>query len=185
MELNKICDRIINDAKLEAEGIINNAKEKAIQIINNETQNQIAKGEDIRLKSKKNAQSVFERIISNAGFNANQNILIAKRKLIEKAFSNVLQKLNSLSKEELEAFIRVKSEGISGKAIFLFDNNLTNKVSDEFLKSLNPEFSLSKEHCENGFKILQDKTELNFNFSEIVDRLKEEYDTVAANALFD
>jgi vacuolar-type H+-ATPase subunit E/Vma4 len=185
MELNKICDRIINDAKLEAEGIINDAKEKAIQIINDETQNQIDKGEEIKQKGKKNAQNIFERSVSNASFHANQSILIAKRKLIEKVFSKVLQKLNNLSKEELEAFIRMKTEGIYGKAIFIFDNNLTNKISDEFLKSINPEFSLSKEHCENGFKIVQEKTELNFDFSEMVDRLKEEYDTVVANALFD
>jgi V/A-type H+-transporting ATPase subunit E len=185
MELNKICDQIINDATVEANGIMNRAKEKAVEIVNEETNKQTEIGETIKIKSKKTAQELFERMVSNANVTANKNVLIAKRGLIDIAFDKVLEKLNNLTEAEFRAFLKTKAKGITGKATFLFDKNLTNKVTDEFLKTLSPDFSLSKEHFENGFKIVQAGTELNFNFVEIIHRLKEENDTAVAHILFD
>ena len=185
MELQKICDKIISDAQLEADKISSQAKEHAAEIITKQDLQNQDIAVELQNKAKNSGKDIYDRIISAAHLNESKRMLAKKRELLDVTFQKALTELHNMSEEDFRAFVKKVSENISENAIFVFAAEFKDKITNEFLKSVNPLFSLSDKTVESGFAVHLEKSYLNFDFSDILERLSREKDTEIANILFD
>ena len=116
--------------------------------------------------------------------NSFDKILETKRMLINEAFEKALLKLENMTVEEYKGFISEKAKDISETASVEIAAKYADSVSDEFIHSINPKLTKSKNTVESGFNIVMDKSSLNYNFKEIIKQIAEERDSEVSSLLF-
>ena len=141
MAIKDIKEKIISDAKIEANKIINNAKNKAKKI----REKGVKEARDIKSKvlNKTNQEILFKkgRIITEANLEAKKNILFTKQTIIEEAFNRALEKIINLDDKQYCNFIKkiiLDSIEKGDETIFisLLDKE---KISKDFIKEINYE----------------------------------------------
>ena len=184
MELNKICEKIINDAKVQAAGIIEDANRKSQTVISEASEKHREKAEKIKANAPLIAKETYDKMISDATLLAKKEILAGKRRLLNSVFEEALIKLRNLSSEEYKALLSVKGKAITENAEVETEKRYEKDITDEFLKSVNPLLSKSKTNAESGFNFVMESSRLNCDFSETVSRILEEKDSELASILF-
>lgn len=184
MELSKLCEKIINDANLKAAEIANEADKKSLELISAADKKHNEKAEKIKAKAALTAKDAYDRIVSAANLSSGRKILETKRMLINEAFEKALLKLENMTVEEYKGFISEKAKDISETASVEIAAKYADSVSDEFIHSINPKLTKSKNTVESGFNIVMDKSSLNYNFKEIIKQIAEERDSEVSSLLF-
>lgn len=184
MELSKLCEKIIDDAKVQAAGIIEDANRKSVELINSASEKNRKKAEKIKESAPASAKEKYDRIVSDASLAAKKEILAGKRKLVNLAFEKALEKLENLSSDEYKALLSEKGKDIPDNAEVEIAGKYSEDITDEFLKSVNPLLSKSEKTVSGGFNFVMKNSRLNYNFSEIAGRVMEEKDTDVASILF-
>ena len=184
MELKKICEKIIDDANIKAAGITEEANRNALELINSADKKHNEKAEKIRANAPLISKEIFDRILSDATLAAKKEILSEKRVLIASAFKKAEEKLENLSLEEYKSLLTAKAKEITAPAEVEILKKYSKDIKDEFLKSVNPLLSKSKNNAASGFNFVFESSRLNYNFSEAVSRIMEEKDSDVASILF-
>lgn len=184
MELTKICEKIIDDAKVQASGIIEEANRKSVELINSATETNLKKAEQIKSGAAASAKDVYEKLISDANASKKKELLAEKRALVDAVFEKAVMNLKNLTLEEYKALISKKAELISEKAEIEVEKKYFSDITDNFIKSLNPLLTKSKTYAQSGFNFVMENSRLNYDFSETVSRIKEEKDSDVALILF-
>ena len=102
--IDKICDKIINDAQAQADAIDKRAQQEAAEILNGYTELAKAETESIISRGEKNAAERKERLGGVARLEARKLHLKTKQQMIDNAFSLALDNLRHLPEDE---YIRV------------------------------------------------------------------------------
>lgn len=184
MELSKICEKIIDDAKAEASEIVEEANRKSIELINSASQNNKKKADEIIKSAPFVAKEIYEKLVSDANINSKKEILAAKRELLDDIFKKALSNLENLSLDEYKALISEKAKTLSEKTLLEVEKKFWKDITDDFLKSVNPLLSKSENYAKSGFNFVMENSYLNYDFSEIISHIREEKDSQVALVLF-
>ncbi|HHU56189.1 MAG TPA: hypothetical protein GXZ48_05850 [Acholeplasmataceae bacterium] len=174
---DEIKSTLINEAKKEAEIIINKANAKSAEKIQTE-------------------RTSFEQI-------AKQKSLQNKKNLIDKAINLSLEKLNNLDDDKLYKFVinKLSLEKLNGDEIIKVSQNDYSRYSKVFstgkkennfivLDKLNQALGLNLKlandfaNIDGGFVVIGKNFDLDYSFSAILFRIKDEYEVEIARILF-
>ena len=107
-ELNKLTDRILEEAMLQADEIKKEAKEKVDRLNLNSKKQAEQKYSAIVEKGALEAENLKERLRSNANLRARDNELKVKQETIQKVFESALEDMKNIKDEELISYIEKK-----------------------------------------------------------------------------
>ena len=184
MELTKICEKIIDDANVQAAGIIEEANRKSIELINSASESNLKKAQQIKDSASFMAKEVYEKLMSDANIQSKKRLLAEKRTLVDEVFKKALSNLCNLTSEEYKALISQKAKSLSEKTLIEVEKKFSSDITNEFLKSVNPLLEKSDKFAVSGFNFVMENSRLNYDFSETISRIKEDKDSDVALILF-
>lgn len=198
MTIKDINNKIISDARIQAEKIIAQAEDNANNIIK--------KGEKEAENIKsiilyKNNQEAFlkkSKILTEAKLEANKTILLEKQKIIEDVFDKALESVLKLSDKEYHNFIKIlilDNIEIGDETIFIGSSDMR-KISESFIEDINKELkskgekgvlklSTSYLHIKGGVIIGSGKIRKNISLELLLKDVREESEMQISNILFD
>ena len=195
--LENLSAKIIEDANNKAEAILKESRDNEILIVANKTKEaELIKNQMIE-KAKIEANTVKQRIISNAQLTVRNEKLVAMQKMIDKVFATAEEKLLAISESEYLELIKryLLSMPIVGNEEIILPGKYKSVVSDEYLSEINTalensgkigQIKLSSENrnIESGFIILKNGIEINNTFESLVNSLRDELESEIVKELF-
>ena len=190
--IEKITQRIDADTQAEIDRILAEAREKAAQITGKYKAQADAEAASLAAKNEKNAAEREERLVSVAQMESRKVTLAAKQEMLEKAYTQALDKLCALPEEQYVAILAdllVKASS-NGKEEAVFSPEDRERVGEAAVAKANElsgkQLRLSDETqpIRGGF-ILKDKNvEVNCTFETLVRLQKAETAGAVAQKLF-
>lgn len=178
-ELSKLTDRILEEAKKEADEIKKNAQEKADRINQNSKKQAEQKYEAIVEKGAREAESLKERLRSNANLRARDNELRVKQQTIQKVFESALEDMKNISDEDLVNYIQ-KNASLLEESTLIVPEGKVDLVRSKF-----PSAKVSDERfADSGFIEISGGIEKNFTFDAQIEYIKDEVQGEIAKVLF-
>lgn len=195
--LEKIKERILEDARREADGILENANKRADDIINKAGEKADAIKKTIGSEYEEKAAELERRILSTADLDMKKKLLDTKQRMIDKAFEGCIKHIEEMPTKDYRALIGdlLISAVQTGEEEVIFsaldDNRLDSYViteANEKLKSMGRKGSLKLSQEKGGFKggfILRQKgMEINCSFEALLRTLREQIEPRIAEILF-
>ncbi|MEA4826497.1 MAG: V-type ATP synthase subunit E family protein, partial [Clostridium sp.] len=135
-----------------------------------------------------------ERVISNAEIQVRNMKLEAKQKVLDRVFTESLEKLSAISKDETLEFIKksILSLEIEGNEELIVGENI---ASDNFIAELNSslknlgkkgelKLSAEKRDIKGGYILAKSGVEINYTFEALVKLMRDELEAEVAGILF-
>jgi len=144
MAIKDIKEKIISDAKIEANKIIDEANNKAKEI----REKGVKEARDIRSKilNKTNQEILLKKgkIITEANLEAKKNILFTKQTIIEETFNRALENIMKLDDKNYRDFIKkIILDNIEKGDETIFISPLDkDRISKNFIKEINCELEV-------------------------------------------
>lgn len=180
--LENLTQRILEDAKEEAEEIIRIAEQKKADLINEKVESALIDREKILKKAQLESNLLKERIISDANLSRRDEILKAKQEIIEKVFEHAMKELQQMDDEEYIHFLQKKLADIELKGTEVL---IVPKNKRILIQNLNLPIKVCKEETvDSGFIITRDSLQINYSFQSLMDFNREELETLVAQQLF-
>ncbi|WP_291632418.1 V-type ATP synthase subunit E [Clostridium sp.] len=195
--LENLSSKIIEDANIKAEALLKEAKDNEALLI--ESKVKVAKDLVVQMleKTKIEANTTKQRIISNAQLTVRNEKLVAMQKMIDNVFVDALKKLLVITDEEYLELIKryLLSMQIAGDEEIIIPGKYTNIVDGEYLSQINTalkssgkigEIKLSSDvrDIKSGFIILKNGIEVNNTFESLVNSLRDELESDIVKELF-
>jgi V/A-type H+-transporting ATPase subunit E len=195
MEAQQVVEKILADAKAEAERIKKAAAEKEAA----EQANQAAELKEYKKQTKALAQKAGEdrklHLLAGARMEAAKEFLAEKRKILEEVFSKAQEKFEKLSDEEyrkvmkklmLEAVETGDEEVIVGKGEKRIDQDFIKQVNSEPGRGCKGELRLSaeREDLGGGFILRRGKIKTNVSTEVLLAQARKELEIELAKELF-
>lgn len=178
-ELNKLTDKILEEAKVIADGILNEAKEKASKITESSKNQSEAKYNAIVEKGAREASSHKDRLVSNANLKARDNELKAKQEVIQKVYEAAIEDLINIDSDKFLDYLK-KNASFSNESILVVPANKVELVKNNF-----PDVKISSDrNTESGFIEIVGGIEKNFTFTTQLEYIKDEVQSEIAKVLF-
>ncbi len=178
-ELSKLTDRILDEAKVQANQILEDARVKADKINQNSKKQAEQRYEDIVEKGRLEAENLRERLKSNAKLRARDNELKVKQEAIQKVFESALEDMKNIGDDELISYIE-KNAAFSDESVLIVPQGKVNVVRDRL-----PQAKVSDERfASSGFIEISGGIEKNFTFDTQIDYIKDELQGEIAKVLF-
>jgi len=157
----RIIERIIEDANLQAKSNIEQAEEQAADIILSAQKEALKKKSDIVEKAKRDANEKKSRLIAVAELEGRKIKLKAKQEIISEVIKKALEKLNAMSREQYSDIIAdmVVNSVTKGDEEIIVSQNDKAKLGNSFINKVNTRL---KEKNINGnlkFSVKSDRTE--------------------------
>lgn len=198
MAIKDIKEKIISDAKIEANKIINDANNKAKEI----REKGVKEARDIKSKilNKTNQEILLKKgkIITEANLEAKKNILFTKQTIIEENFNRALEKIINLDNKQYCNFIkRIILDNVEKGDETIFISPLDKeKISKDFIKEINCELeakgkkgnlklSPSYLQIKGGVVIGSNNIRKNSSLELIFKKVREELEIKISQYLFD
>ena len=173
--LENLIDKILKDAQSEARSIEEMAKAKAQEIIDAAAAQAQLEAEQILTDAKAEAAHNAQQIVLGRTLEIRDKNLEAKQQVLDKVFSQALEKLNSLPLEQYKVFIKNCLENIEpeGQEIIFPQRYGINSVADlnEYLVKTGKkgELKLGKGDVSGGFILKSGGVEENNTFEALLD----------------
>ncbi|OQB14812.1 MAG: V-type ATP synthase subunit E [Firmicutes bacterium ADurb.Bin193] len=162
--LEGITQKILDDARQNAEHILTAAKNRAKEIEAANAADMALRRENILKQTEQNAALKAERIVAAAQLEAKKAYLAAKQEIIDDAFAKAAAHLASLDDSEYDALIRDMSKGVEGEIIPLPRDK--------------------KAGTGGGFIVKNGRIEYNFSFEALLKNAKERLEGKLVSILF-
>lgn len=195
--LENLSAKIIEDANNKAEAILKESKENEILIVGNKTKEAELIKKQMLEKAEIEANTVKQRIISNAQLTVRNEKLVAMQKMIDKVFAAAEEKLLVINESEYLELVKryLLSMPIVGNEEIILPGKYKSVVSDEYLSEINTALSssgkigqikLSSENrnINSGFIVLKNGIEINNTFESLVNSLRDELESEIVKELF-
>lgn len=188
--LDKLKNKITEDAKLTADGIIADAKKNADEIM--ASANEEAKGvqAEILIRAEKKADEILKGARSDANLEGKKMILSKKQTIIDGVFKKADEIISSLSDADYFEIIYalVKKNSRTGELV-LCENDKSRKPSDfeDKIKAISDgKITVSAEYAriKNGFILKSESVEENCSFDAIIQENVEKLKDETAKLLF-
>ncbi len=189
---SKIKEKILRDAKDDAENILKQAQEKAAAI----AQRSKKEVEDIKTETRTLAretkQKEIDRRLSAARMKSRKDILQEKRNIIDAVFDEVKKRLQELEKGSYIQFIAklIKEEVMSGKPTLVLSEADLKKhgehVAQDIMKAIGVKDMIPVERgrFDGGCIIKHKDYEFNATLDTIISRIKEQKESELQKILF-
>ncbi|MFZ5985678.1 MAG: V-type ATP synthase subunit E [Bacillota bacterium] len=195
--VEKLKDRILEEARLQADANTKRAQDEAADIIEAAGKEAETKRKETIEKAKREAVEVKKRLIAVAELEARKERLKAKQEIVEEAFDKTLEKLNSLPDPEYQNILSdmiVNSVGSNSVEIVLSPKD-KNKLSQTFIEDINKKLlakgvtgsvRLADEtrNINGGFILKSGDMEINYSFEAIIRMKRDEIESEVINSLF-
>jgi vacuolar-type H+-ATPase subunit E/Vma4 len=184
MTLEKLMERIREEADREIEEIIARAEEEAKKIIEEEKKRGIEEAEKIETHAVKEAEKIKERILSNARRKARVNETGAKEEMINECMKKVVEKLKKMDGKKYSNFVEKNLE-VATKEIkdgyILFTRDEDIKIAKKF--------GIDAKEKINGIggvilRSKDGKKEIDLTFDFLIEKNREEMRIKIAKKLF-
>jgi V/A-type H+/Na+-transporting ATPase subunit E len=192
--INNLTSKILKDAEERKESILASGEEEKEKILSKKLAKAKELEEEIINKATAEAKSKKERILSSASLKVRNDKLLAKQEIIKEVFEKSVEKLSSISGNELLDFVResILSLGEIGEQTMTLNKNGMDIVDLTFMYELNQalgekgNIKLSQEmgNFKGGFILEKDGIQINNTFEALVSSLKDELEFEVARALF-
>lgn len=178
-ELSKLTDRILEEAKMQANQILEDARAKVDKINQNSKRQAEQRHEAILEKGTLEVENLKERLKSNANLRARDNELRVKQETVQKVFQSALDDMKSIEDDELISYIKKNAE-FSDESILIVPHGKANVIRESF-----PQAEVSDERFANsGFIEIIGGIERNFTFDIQIEYVKDELQGEIAKVLF-
>lgn len=192
--INNLTSKILKDAEERKESILASGEEEKEKILSKKLAKAKELEEEIIKKAKAEAKSKKERILSSASLKVRNDKLSAKQEVVKEVFEKSIEKLSSISGNELLTFIResILSLGEIGEQTMILNKDGMDIVDLTFMYELNQSLGekgnikLSQEvgNFKGGFILEKDGIQINNTFEALVSSLRDELEFEVARALF-
>ena len=197
MSLEKIIERIEQDAKNQTEEIIKNASANSDKIIQeaNERANQV-KTQALE-ESKKQAVAHKQRLISTASLDLRKDILIEKQRTIDSAFQEAMDRLLKMRDDEYQKIIvkMILPNVLTGNEEIILSERDKTRLGKGFLDKINNELgkagkkgrlTIAKDSYNilGGFVLRRGNVELNNSFESLFNSIREDIESEVSKVLF-
>lgn len=196
--IEKIKERILEDASKEKQNILNEAEKEADNIL----EKYRAKAEDVRKKilneAKKEAEDEKRRILSMAQLEQRKIILKAKQDIIDEVFQKAERRLQEIPEKNYKNILynMLLESVISGTEEIIVNKQDKNLITPDFIDKLNQELvnlgkagdiRLSSENGDmiGGFILRSKDIEINATFDSLINLEREDLETKIAKILFE
>ncbi|HZK10989.1 MAG TPA: V-type ATP synthase subunit E [Atribacterota bacterium] len=141
MTIKDINDKIISDAKIQANKIIAQAEDNATNIIKKGEKEADNVKKAILYKINQEASLKKDKIVTEANLEAKKTILLEKQKIMEDVFVKALESIVRLSNQDYLHFIKkLILDNIESGDETIFTGSLDkNKISKDFIEEINKE----------------------------------------------
>ena len=194
--INKLTNKIIEDANATASRLIAEAKAKETEVVSGKVAEAEVEKNMIISKAESEAKIKAERIVSNAHLQVRNMRLTSKGEALDKVFSTAAEKLIQLPSDKVSSFIKnsILSLEVKGdEEIVVGENNTA--VTPEFISELNKELNAKgkignlklssvKRNIGGGFILIKSGVEINFTFEALIKVLRDELEAEVASTLF-
>jgi len=188
MSLEKITQKILKDAKDQAQNIIGQAQREGEEIIAQETKKAESLKEDILFRASRQAAEEKKRVLTMAELESRNALLAARQALVKEVFEEALRRLQSLSDQEYRALLKrmFLKMAQGGEEVIVSPADRT-RISQDFLEELNLNLSLSSETrpIKGGFILRKGGVEINNSFDLLIYSLREEFEPEIVKILFE
>lgn len=196
MPLEKITERILQNGRGKAAAIKREAEAKAQEIIAEAQKRADSQSKEKFSAATRQATEERKRILALAQLEARNDILRAKREVIEEAFRGVLERLCSLSEVGYwELLKKTLVEIAGGGEEIILSSSDHKRIPREFLNQINEllikngkrgSLKLSREtrNIRGGFILKAGGVEINNSFESLVDSIREEIELEVVGILF-
>jgi len=141
MTIKDISEKIISDAKIQADKIIAKAEDNANNIKNKGRKEADNIKKTILYKINQEASLKKSKILTEANLGVKKTILSEKQKIMEDVFGNALESILKLSNKEYQNFIKkliLDNIEKGDETIFIGDSD-KNRISKDFIEDINKE----------------------------------------------
>ena len=180
--LERLIQKILEDAKIEADKIKEEADKKRKEIIHEqEIKGNKEKGIYLE-KAREEIQSLENLILSEAQMNVRDGLLKVRQDMLDKAFDLAKDKLANLGDKEYIDFIKKKLEEFDLKGN---ETLVVAKERLELVKSLGLKLEISEtQTVTSGFILLTENVNYNFSFDSLIEFQREDLEAEIAKVLF-
>ena len=195
--LQNLSSKIIEDANIKAEAILKEAKDNQVLTMGNKVKEAEVLRHQMLEKAKIEANTLKQRITSNAQLTARNEKLVAMQTTVDKVFASALEKLSLMNQEEYLELIKryLLSMPIDGDEEIILPAKYVSVISDWYLLEINTELkalgkigeitlSSDPRNIKGGFIVLKNGIEVNNTFENLVNSLRDELESEIVNQLF-
>jgi ATP synthase (E/31 kDa) subunit. len=180
--LDHLIDKIIEDARQEAEQILAKAERKKEELIHEQTVKAEMEKSKMIEKARREAQQEKERIVSDARLKARDDILKAKQEMMDQVFSLAKAQLHQLNEVKFQEFMRNVLNSLPREGT---EELIVPKGRLESVRKWFPDWKVSDtDFVDSGFMVKKGRILLNYTFDALVDYYREELEPVVAGILF-
>jgi V/A-type H+-transporting ATPase subunit E len=197
MTIKDINNKIISDARFQAEKIITQAEDNATNIVKKGEKEADNSGSLILYKNKQEASLKKSKILTEAILEAKKTILLEKQKIIEDIFNKALEIILKLNDKEYHDFIRkliLDNIEIGDETVFIGSSD-KRKISESFIEDINKELKSEGEKgalklstsylpIKGGVIIGSSKIRKNISLELLLKDVREESEMQISNILF-
>lgn len=196
MEAEQVVEKILADAKAEADKIKKQAEDQdaAEQAKLTEQLNEYKKQTEIL--AKKAGEDEKSHILAAARMDIAKEYLAEKRKILDEVFEQARQQLQNLPDEEYRTLIKklILDAVETGDEEVIIDTN-ENRIDHEFIKQINRELSSGykgnlrlsdqRQDLGAGFILKRDKVRINVSIEVLLNQARKELEIELAKDLFE
>lgn len=194
---DRLKEKILEEARHKAQNIIDQAKNQADSIMNAAKEEAEEKAGQILDKAREEAEEIRKRMMASAQLEARKYKLSVKQEMVEKAFSEALNRLVSMPPDQYEEMLAemiAASVSTGNEEIIVSDRDIK-RLSGNFLQSVNSKIAargipgnvtLSKEtrNIAGGFILRLGDVEINNSFEAIIRMRRDDLEPDVVKILF-
>ena len=177
-----IIDKILSDAKAEADSITAQAREKADAMLLSAKQKADKEKAALYELSKAEAEKAKAKEISAAEMKAKKMVLSKKQECIEAVIEDARKKLAGLTDDEYKVIMKAMIKNAPKGEIILSKKD-KEKLAKE-IRGMGMEVSDEVRGTDGGFIVKDVDIEYNYSFESIISVEKETIEQIAAGILF-
>ena len=179
--LDNLVAEILQQAKKEANRILTKVKAENLEFTEKENKKIQREVDILEQKSKEEAISLKERILSNANLKSRDMILQAKEELVDRVLEKALEKLKNIDKDSYLDFIEntLKNLNVSKNTEIILTKKMKEILGDEIFG-----YKVSDDVVESGCSIKDGKVVFNNEFSNLLEFNKEDLEKEILKKIF-
>jgi len=189
MPVEKIIERIENDAQRKADNILAREEDKAEELKEEIEREKERKLDEIRKKKEREIKTMKNRILSQAKLEARKKKLNIREEMMEKVFDKAKIKIKNTDPSEYKDYLKdavEKSVDVLGKDITIYCNkkskDIVKDIVDDIDSSINLDDSLKSI---GGIKASSEKgAEIDLTFEANLKRIKKDLRKEISDILF-
>jgi V/A-type H+-transporting ATPase subunit E len=198
MTIKDISEKIISDAKIQADKIIAKAEDNANNIIKKGKKEADNIKKMILYKLNQEASLKKSKILTEANLGVKKTILLEKQKIMEDVFGNALENILKLGNKDYHNFIKklILDNIEKGDETIFIGSPDKNRISKDFIEDINKELKAKGKKGElrlsnsylpmkGGIIIGSGTIRKNISLELLLKNVREESETQVSKILFD